>query len=137
MSQHGGAKATERRASRVEIWQKQARGWQGLIYPQTAGRDTYFVGLNRGGECTARRRNGRGIGEIGIGTKGSTENAIRTFVEDGPEIKLAMEKGSGKGAWEKDAPIQNGFGIRLRLPYQNPKIVDIRCERSSHQRKLK
>jgi hypothetical protein len=119
-----GSNASERRRSRVELWQKQAHMSQGVLYPQTEGRDTYFVGLTEAGVELLD-----GEVEDVLDRLDADERfhgpAIRAFVEAGPEIKLAMEKGGGRGAL-RDGRVEHGLGVRLRLPYRDAEIVDMR-----------
>ena len=42
-----GRTAAERRRSRVELWEKQERFLQGILYPQTEGRDSYLVAVDK------------------------------------------------------------------------------------------
>ena len=119
-----GNNATERRKARVELWQKQARMSQGVLYPQTEGRDTYFVGLTEAGVEMLDGEVEDVLDRFDADER-FNGSAIRVFVKAGPEIKLAMEKGSGRGALG-EGRVENGLGVRLRLPYRNAEIVDMR-----------
>ena len=119
-----GATAAARRKSRVELWQRQGAFSQGVLYPQTDGRDTYLVATTPEAaewldadpaEFVANLRDREGF---------RTE-AINAFIEAGPEIKLAVEP-ARTALVEAPGPIENGIGFRLRLPYRNPEILDIR-----------
>lgn len=119
-----GANAAERRASRIDAWQKQASMSQGVLYPQTAGRDTYFVGLSKAGVELLDGELPEVLARFDA-DKNFDGPAIRAFVKAGPEIKLAMEKADGRGSLREGRLLQ-GFGVRLRLPYRKAEIVDLR-----------
>lgn len=51
-------------------------------------------------------------------------NAIEAFIEAGPEIKIAIDKAFSREV--NSGPIQKGIGFRLRLPYANPELLDVR-----------
>ena len=119
-----GTKAVDRRWTRVDLWQKQARMSQGVLYPQTAGRDTYFVGLTEAGVAMLDGEIEDVLDRIDVDERFNGP-AIRAFVEAGPEIKLAMEKGDGRGAL-REGRINHGFGLRLRLPDPHAEIIDLR-----------
>ncbi len=120
-----GGNAAERRASRVELWQRQANMSQGLIYPQTAGRDTYLIGLNEAGVALLDGETEAVLARLDADPAFDAD-AIRAFFEAGPEIKLSMEKPPGRGSLLADGRVENGLGMRLRLPYKNAEIVDMR-----------
>ena len=120
-----GGNAAARRASRVELWQRQANMSQGLIYPQTAGRDTYLIGLNQAGVALLDGETEAVLERLDADPAFDAD-AIRAFFEAGPEIKLAMEKPPGRGSLLTDGRVEHGLGMRLRLPYKNAEIVDMR-----------
>ncbi|MFT5469546.1 MAG: hypothetical protein ACI8UO_004667 [Verrucomicrobiales bacterium] len=119
-----GSTAKARRKSRVELWQKQARMSQGVLYPQTAGRDTFFLGLTEAGVELLDGELETVLDRLDAHPEFDGD-AVRAFMESGPEIKLAMEKGNGRGALQ-DGRIENGFGVRLRVPYRKAEIIDVR-----------
>jgi hypothetical protein len=51
--------------------------------------------------------------------------AIRAFFDVGPEDKLYVERSSSAPGTEARS-IEHGLGLRLRLPYRNPEMVDCR-----------
>lgn len=127
-----GRNAQERRDSREELWSQQAAFSQAIFYPQTDGRDTYVVALD--GEAAQRLDRDPGVFLERIqGRAGMNAEAVKTFVEAGPEIQLAVASGSAKA---DSVSLKHGIGFRLRLPYQKPELLDVRLnghrlERSS------
>jgi zinc carboxypeptidase len=117
-----GRNAEERRDSREELWNGQANFTQGILYPQTDGRDTYVVALDS--EAAGLLDSDLGVLVDRIKElSGVNAEAIETFVEAGPEIKLAVAPGAANA---ERVPLKHGLGLRLRLPYGNPKLLDIR-----------
>lgn len=111
-----------RRQSRVELWQKQPHLSQAVLYPQTAGRDTYIIATSaKSSELLSPDikqflENIKPIPTI-------NHSALQAIVEEGPEIKIAVSKGQ---ATKEETPIENGIAFQLRIPYRNPDLVDIR-----------
>lgn len=111
-----------RRQSRVELWQKQPRLSQAVLYPQTAGRDTYIIATSaKSSELLSPDikqflENIKPIPTI-------NHSALKAIVDDGPEIKIAVSKGQSA---KEETPIEHGIAFQLRIPYQNPDLVDIR-----------
>jgi hypothetical protein len=118
-----GDTAAERRASRIELWNRQPEFTQAVLYPQTDGRALYIVGV---GKSAAEQIAGDPNAFIGL-LKQRPEfnaNAIEAFIKAGPEIKIAIDKAFSR---EGDSgPVQKGIGFRLRLPYQKPDLLDVR-----------
>ncbi|MCH9656328.1 MAG: hypothetical protein K0U86_14900 [Planctomycetes bacterium] len=112
-----------RRKSRVELWQIQPHFSQAVLYPQTAGRDTYIIATSsKSAELLSPDiqqflDNIKPIPEINHG-------ALQAIIKDGPEIKIAVSKGASTK--EKETPIEQGIAFQLRIPYQNPNLADIR-----------
>lgn len=119
-----GQTAQARRRSRVELWQKQERFHQAMLYPQTDGRDSFIVAVTDEAAKRLDPDKGRFLENL-EGRTGFDVNAIRAFFDVGPEDKLYVERGrSGPGG---EAPaIEHGLALRLRLPYRNPDLVDLR-----------
>jgi len=117
-----GGNAAERRDSRVELWNAQAGFAQAILYPQTDGRDTYIVALDSETAGVLDRDPNVFLDRIrevpGIDTE-----VIETFVHAGPEVQLAVAPGA---AGTDRVRLKHGVGLRLRLPYRNPKLLDIR-----------
>ncbi len=117
-----GRNAEERRDSREELWNSQANFTQAILYPQTDGRDTYVVALDS--EAAGLLDSDPGVFVDRIKElPGVNAEVIETFVEAGPEIKLAVAPGAANA---ERVPLKHGLGLRLRLPYRNPKLLDIR-----------
>jgi hypothetical protein len=118
-----GRNAAERRRSRVELWQKQGRFTQAVLYPQTDGRDTYFIATSERAVAALSKNADEFLAAIAR-QEGIDTAAIASFVRSGPEVMLAVDAGRSKG--DSAEPIQNGIGFRLRLPYQKPAITAVR-----------
>ena len=118
-----GQTAEQRRRSRVELWQKQGRFTQAVLYPQTDGRDTYFVATSTAAsEVLAKNRDQFLL--AASARKNVDGAALGGVVRSGPEIMLAVDKARSKG--DSPEPIQHGIGFRLRLPYDEPAIKAVR-----------
>ncbi|HRQ88571.1 MAG TPA: hypothetical protein PLA50_07225, partial [Bacteroidia bacterium] len=119
-----GTTASERRESRVELWNRQSDFALGFLYPQTDGRDSIVLATTAAAkkvvaveELASLRANLRSE----FGDKAA---AIEAFLDDGPEIKLAMEQAPPQLLAATDTttdPIAHGLGLRLRLPYHAPR----------------
>jgi acetyl esterase/lipase len=108
-----GRNARERRASRVELWNRQADFALGFLYPQTVGRETFVVATT----AAARRA---------VAEKRFPE-AVQAFIKAGPEIKVAMDLTDEQLlASSADSRITQGIGFRMRLPYRSPARLDVR-----------
>ena len=114
-----GNTPAERRRSRVELWQKQGQFAQAILYPQTDGRDTYFVATSTAASAVLSKN----IDEFLAGAAARDDvnvDGIQKLVRSGPEIMLAVD--TTRPGEEKVDPIEHGIGFRLRLPYRNPTI---------------
>ena len=118
-----GRNAAERRRSRVEIWNRQMEFTQTILYPQTDSRESYILSI---GSETARVLQGDPLAFAkGLeGAPGFDSAALAAFVEEGPELKLAVDRASGHDP--ESAPIEHGIGFRFRLPYRNPTDLEVR-----------
>ena len=118
-----GTQAAERRDSRVELWRRQPKFTQAILYPQTEGRDTYFVALGKeaavffDGEPTQMIQRLRDRPEIDA-------DSLEKFFAFGPEVQVAVDRAPKLDT--ESAPIEHGIGFRLRIPYQKPELVDVR-----------
>ncbi len=118
-----GSSAAERRRSRVELWQRQGRFSQAVLYPQTDGRDTYFVATS----AAAARLLTKNRDQFLLAATGRPEvngAAFDGMVHAGPEIMLAVD--AARDAESPPEPIRHGIGFRLRLPYERPKLTAVR-----------
>ncbi len=118
-----GQTAEQRRRSRVELWQKQGRFTQAVLYPQTDGRDTYFVATSAAASEVLMKDRDQFLLAAG-GHSDVDAAALGGVVHSGPEIMLAVDAARSKG----DSPesIQHGIGFRLRLPYNKLAIKAVR-----------
>ncbi len=119
-----GRTAAERRRSRVELWEMQERFLQGILYPQTEGRDSYLVAVDKEASrmldsdpevLLSNLRNQSGI----------DAEAVETFVRAGPEILVALDRRNQADA-AGSSRIRHGIGFRFRIPYRRPQLVDLR-----------
>lgn len=117
-----GRTAEERRRSRIELWERQAEFTQAMLYPQTEGRDTYIVALTEEAAGLLESDKAKFIANLKTQEDVRSE-AIEAFVAAGPEDKLYAAR--GKPAAD-GGPIQHGMGLRLRIPYRRPELVDVR-----------
>ena len=129
-----GGTARERRRSRVELWHKQAGFTQAILYPQTDGRDTYVVAVD--GEAAAILDDEPKLFLSNLGRLSYVDRkAVESFAAMGPEVLMSISKARGRGG--SGGLVQNGLGFRLRLPYRNPELLDVRLnghllEKSAH-----
>jgi len=119
-----GATAEERRRSRTELWQRQDRFAQAILYPQTDGRDSYFVALTPEAAKSLAADPEKFLDQL-QGRPEMDTAAIGAFLRDGPEIKLYVEPGKGAPIAES-APLAQGLALRLRIPYRKPELIDLR-----------
>ncbi len=118
-----GVTAEQRRRSRVELWQKQGRFTQAVLYPQTDGRDTYFVATSAAAAETLTKDRDQFL--LAAVSRDDVDGpAIGGVVNSGPEIMLAVDKARSEG--DSQDPIKHGLGFRLRLPYNKPTIKAVR-----------
>ena len=118
-----GKTAEQRRRSRVELWQKQGRFTQAVLYPQTDGRDTYFVATSEAAAEVLTKDRDQFL--LAAGARNEIDAAaLGGVVRSGPEIMLAIDK--ARSAGDSPEPIQHGIGFRLRLPYNRPTINAVR-----------
>ena len=95
-----------------------------MCHDELPARDTYVVALTP----TAAKLLDADPAKFLANLEGRPEmdvGAIRAFVHDGPEIKLYVEGGRA-AADAESAPFQHGLGLRLRIPYRKPELVDLR-----------
>jgi len=119
-----GQDANTRRESRIELWNQQARFSQAILYPQTDGRDTYIVAVDQQARNILDADRDKFLKNL-EGLPAVQPAAIRAFVEAGPEIKLAVSQGQ-KHASDEPTIIKHGLSLRLRLPYRQPELLDVR-----------
>ncbi|RBP45671.1 zinc carboxypeptidase [Roseimicrobium gellanilyticum] len=121
-----GRNATERRASRAELWPAQEHAGMGFLYPETWGRTTLVCATSpeakkalQGDYKTLPSR----IAPL-IGTEQAA--ALETFLSSGPEIKVALDAAMTKQSAEPIPELKHGIGFRLRLPTLKPGKLDVR-----------
>ena len=126
-----GKTPAARRRSRVELWQQQGQFTQAVLYPQTDGRDTYFVATS----AVAAAMLKKDLDEFLAAASSRDDvdqDALQKFVRSGPEVLLAVDK--ARITDKPVASIKYGIGFRLRLPYRNPEIEAVRLNGHSLKR---
>ncbi|MCB1208643.1 MAG: alpha/beta hydrolase fold domain-containing protein, partial [Verrucomicrobiales bacterium] len=109
-----GSSAAERRDSRVELWNQQSDFALGFLYPQTDGRESLVVATTAAAKKAIVNR--------------EFPEAVRSFIEAGPELKVAMELPDEQllaASDANDAKITHGIGFRIRLPYSATQTLDV------------
>jgi hypothetical protein len=119
-----GRTSAERRQSRIALWQGQNAFSQAILYPQFDGRDTYIVATTPDAAATLTKDRDAFLNNI-AGFPGMDAAAVRAFAEEGPEIMLAVSAAPPADP-PKENPLRHGLGFRLRLPYPNPELLDLR-----------
>jgi hypothetical protein len=123
-----GTDAALRRQSRVELWQRQGAFCQAVLYPQTDGRDTYFVATTPAAAAQLDPDPATFLEQVRKRPRMQHE-AVASFVRRGPEIKLAVEH--ARQPARDPQPIRHGLALQLRIPYGRPDIIDLRL--NGHQ----
>lgn len=118
-----GATPAARRRSRVELWQRQGEFTQAVLYPQTDGRDTYFVATSPAAAAVMHKDLDEFLAAVSS-RDDVDRDAFQKFVRSGPEVLLAIDK--ARVTDEPPTDIRHGIGFRLRLPYRNPTIDAVR-----------
>ncbi len=119
-----GRTAAERRRSRVELWEKQERFLQGILYPQTEGRDSYLIAVDKDASRLLDSDPEAVLSNL-RDRPGIDAQAVETFVRAGPEILVVLDsrnQDDGTGS----SRIRHGIGFRFRIPYRRPQLVDVR-----------
>ena len=130
-----GENAESRRESRVAIWNNQHKFSQAVLYPQTNGRDTYIVATDQAaGELLSSDK--KAFLDNIRNVQGMNHQAVKAFFDFGPEIKLAVSPGSKQTA-DEPASFEQAIAFRLRIPYRNPEIVDLRVNGHLLKKSLK
>ena len=115
-----GPTATERRTSRAELFPKQVQLADGMLYPEFEGRATYICAVTPAGmaalddEPLRFAQNLRGLPSINA-------DVVEKFIRLGPEHR---QTATGRKL-TKNAPIQHGAGVRLRLPHRDPEMLHL------------
>ncbi len=118
----GGRNVAERRRNRVELWQRQGTFTMGLLYPQTDCRVGLVVAPTAKGAKLVDADPKKFAAKLET-VPGFDAAAIRAFLEAGPETKIYHEPPDRA---PEDRPLDAAFAFRLRIPYRNPKLLDLR-----------
>ncbi len=126
-----GRDASERRRSRVELWNKQDQITLGFNNPQTEGFVLYVCATSRAAarEWLAETAMPRFAAKISRhpAMEGQAITQAVQNLPDAPghfDAHLYLEKGNVPGSREE--PIVHGLGLRLRIPYSKARIRDLR-----------
>ncbi len=118
-----GRTAAERRQSRVELWNKQSSYSLGLLYPQTDGRVSLVCAVSpeakKAVQGDLRTLPGR-LQPLGVKAE-----RLQTFIDAGPEMKLAMDGMATLPTDEAALQIKTALGFRLRLPYAKAELREV------------
>ncbi|MBI5687430.1 MAG: hypothetical protein HZC54_20340 [Verrucomicrobia bacterium] len=117
-----GRNAAERRKSRVELWQRQGAFTMGLLYPQTDCRIGLALALTTKGAKLLDadpKKFAANLATLPV----CDAAAVRAFFDAGPETKVYFEPPDRA---PEDRLLDAPLAIRLRIPYPNPKLCDLR-----------
>lgn len=123
-----GRNAGERRRSRGELWSQQGDFALGFLYPQTDGRESLVVATTAAAKRAVAAEDLPGLRRDLRAFLGDRAAGIERFLDGGPEIKLAMDRARPQllaAAEAADARIGHGIGFRLRLPYRDPRRIEV------------
>ena len=115
--------ARERREGRVELWEKQAGFTQAILYPQTDGRDTYIVAVDKKSAGVIDAEPKVFLSQLAR-LPYVNRQAVESFARLGPEVLVSISEAKGRGG--SGGLVQNGICLRLRLPYRNPELLGVR-----------
>ena len=120
-----GADPAARRRSRVELWQKQGQFTQAVLYPQTDGRDTYFLATTPAAASVLNKDLEVFLADA-LQRPDVDGKSLQKLVDSGPEALLAVDPPRGRGVENRPVRIEHGIGFRLRLPYRRPTIQSVK-----------
>ncbi len=115
-----GQTATQRRQSRVELWNRQPSFADGMMYPEYEGRATYVCAVTPKGMAALDNDPAKFITNLRQ-LPGVNADAIERFVKLGPEYEFTSDPREAT----KGDPIQHGIGFRFRVPYRSPTLLDV------------
>lgn len=115
-----GQTASQRRESRVELWNRQPGFADGMMYPEYEGRATYVCAVTPKGIASLDNDPAKFIANLRH-LPGVNADAIERFVKLGPEYKFTSDPREAT----KGDPIQHGIGFRFRVPYRSPTLLDV------------
>lgn len=115
-----GQTASQRRQSRVELWNRQPSFADGMMYPEYEGRATYVCAVTPKGKAALDNDPAKFITNLRQ-LPGMNADGIERFVKLGPEYKFTSDPREAT----KGDPIQNGIGFRFRVPYRSPTLLDV------------
>ncbi len=119
-----GTTAEDRRRSRIELWNRQGGLTLAMLYPQTDARDTFVCATTPEASKLLDADKAKCVANL-EGVSGVRVDAIKAFVEAGPEDKFYVAR-RGRTRATSSGRIQHGMALRLRIPYRNPELLDLR-----------
>lgn len=115
-----GQTASQRRESRVELWNRQPGFADGMMYPEYEGRATYVCAVTPKGMAALDNDPAKFITNLRQ-LPDVNADAIERFVKLGPEYEFTSDPREAT----KGDPIRHGIGFRFRVPYRSPKLLDV------------
>ena len=130
-----GSTAAARRRSRVELWNKLEQIRIGFANPQTEGLVVCVVTTSSAAAQRLGDARLKDLTESVAGFPGVDVEAVRRVLAQhpdgsgqwGPQAHIYMEGGGGPPAANgPHTPIENGLAVRLRVPYPQAQLKDLR-----------
>jgi hypothetical protein len=121
-----GENSQLRRKSREELWTQEPRFTMGFLAPETVGYSMFVFAPTDQGLTLINKDKEKFVQNL---TKCDDYNisALKAFVEAGPPNYIATDtKPKEVRSTVLDQRIQNGLSMQIRIPFLNPKIVDLR-----------
>jgi len=121
-----GTTAAERRASRVELWQKLGQLSYGCAHPEPRGTMMAFVCTDPAARARvfADQKLSPVVEKLGA-EKHIDGEAVAAFAETTPALNALQSQPMSKQA---AGPIEHGLAVRLLIPYTDAKITHLRLD---------
>jgi hypothetical protein len=121
-----GATAKDRRASRVELWQKAGQLSYGCAHPEPRGKMmAFFSAAPEAKKRIAADRKLEAVAEKLKQQEGYDAQAIADFIQTAPALNAAM---SGPMKAAEDPTIRHGVALRLLIPYPDATLTHLRLD---------
>jgi len=128
-----GTTAAQRRASRVELWQKLGQITLGAMHPEPIGQIMCFCATTPEGaqKYLAETELVKWVEQFKDEPQFDYK-ALRQFVYSTKAVNLMPQSGAWPGGSpstaEESERLRHGLALRLLVPYPNPKITDVRLD---------